>query len=146
MLRSMTIAVTLVVTSCMAAEAASDEYKEVADAAYCAGVIQRSIEITKRLPALTDPIVYRANEQLLARLVGLVQGALRQKHIAPRTVNRLTANGQSDEQLCDDVTWKCWTEALDRDAQNMDAGANERMQENCMRPAETVCRRVEACF
>jgi hypothetical protein len=144
MLRSMIIAITLVVASCMVA--ASDEYKEAADAAYCSGVIQRSIEITKRLPSLADPIFYRPNEQLLARLIGVVQGAIKQKRIAPRAISRFTAIGQSDEQLCDDVTWKCWTEAIDRSEQNMDAGANERMQESCIRPAETVCKRVEACF
>jgi hypothetical protein len=144
--QSRTIAVTLLVGGCLAVNAAGDEYKEATVAAYCAGVIQRSIEITKKLPPPVSPTSYRGNEQHLAGLVAFVQGAIKQKQIAPRTVSRLMAIGQSDEQLCDDVTWKCWTEAIERNEQNMDADANDRMQEKCVRPVETVCKRVEACF
>jgi hypothetical protein len=128
-----------------ASHAAGDDHKAATDAAYCAGVIQRRIEITKKLPPPVAPILYHADEQLLAGLVAFVQTAVKQRQIAPQIVSKTTAIGQSDEQLCDDVTWKCWTEASRRNEQNMDAEANDRMQETCVRPVERVCKRVEAC-
>jgi hypothetical protein len=53
-----------------------DDYKEVTDAAYCAGVLQRNVDLTKKAFGNLD---VRSDEQHLALKVAFVQGALKQK-------------------------------------------------------------------
>ncbi len=122
--------------------AVSDEYKELTDSAYCAGVLRREIDLTK---AMGENLDVRDKEQLLARKIAFLQGALRQQKIDTEISNKFVVIGEVDAQLCWDIVKKCFTEASKRAEKNVDLDSSQRMLENCSRPAEAACTRTEAC-
>lgn len=123
--------------------AIADEYKDLADTAYCAGVIVQNIEMGKRdFGATFDS---RADQQLLDRKTAFVAEAIRQRKIAIDATNRLVAVGQADARLCWDTVKNCALEATKRADANVAVDVNERMQNNCLLPSEAVCTRIEAC-
>jgi hypothetical protein len=122
--------------------ALSDEYKDLTSAAYCAGVLSREIDLTKKMGGNPDT---RDKEQLLAQKIAFLEGALRLQKIDTSTTNKLVEIGHADAQSCWNVIEKCTIEATKRAEQNMDVDLSKRLLDNCTRSVEAVCTRTEAC-
>ena len=119
-----------------------DDYKEVTDTAYCAGALKRNAVLVKKMSGRSGTT---GDEQHLALKIAFLQGALKQNKIDIETANRLISIGEADAQLCWDTLANCSAEAARRSRQNVDLGLSKQMLENCNRPAESVCKRIEAC-
>jgi hypothetical protein len=121
----------------------ADEYKELTDAAYCAGVIVQYIDLAKRdFGAVADS---RADQQLLARKTTFIEGAIKQNKIDIETTNRFVAIGQADARLCWETLKKCVAEATQRAEKKVDIDVSINMQRNCERAGEAVCTRINTC-
>jgi hypothetical protein len=135
------LAVALVLFTSAAAKAG--DYKAAADAAYCAGAIQRTIELTKK--TFGDALDMRSDEQSYALRLAFVEGALKQGKIDRETADKLLAIGHSDAQFCWDTAAKCSREWAKRDEQNMERERSQAMMETCERPAQSACKRTKGC-
>jgi hypothetical protein len=123
--------------------AQADDYTRITDAAYCVGVVARNVDLSKK--EFGSALI--GDEQLLARYLAVRDGAIRQNKIDMETANKLTLVGHQDAQICWDNTKQCMAEAAKRAAEpSADLDKNARIDTNCHRKTEAVCKRLEACY
>lgn len=122
----------------------ADDYKDATDAAYCVGVYQSEIEITKEVYskiAIDDGRLHDT-EQKKFRKEAFVGGAIKQGKIDDVTASKMKSVGYADANLCVRINEKCDQEWFARSQQKIEAGLNENQQKNCKVQAEAVCERA----
>jgi|GEM_PF-6302147 len=116
----------------------ADDYKEAADAAYCVGVISRSIEYLNGVDVHDD-------EQKKIHKQALVEGATKQGKIDTITVSKLTDVGYADANLCFEKRTKCFVEAAKRKKDKVDPRLSDEQLNECKQSAELICKPTYKC-
>jgi protein tyrosine/serine phosphatase len=132
------------VAALLATPVLADDYTAITDAAYSAGVVAGNMNLSKRDFGTFSPV--QNDQQHLARLTAVVEGAIKLQKIDSETANKLTAVGQQDARLCWESSKKCMLDHFHRlEDKNYDQEKSQRIYQNCLDPAEPVCKRVAAC-
>src|SRR5262245_23539305 len=86
--------ISALVLAATASVCVAQEFKNITDAAYCSGAVRRNIDLIKK--TFGNDWDVRADEQNLARLLAIVEGAFSQRKIDIQTANKLVAVGHAD--------------------------------------------------
>ncbi len=116
----------------------ADDSKDAADAAYCVGVISRSIEYLKGVDV-------RADEQKKSWKQTLVESATKQGKIDAITVSELISVGYADASLCLEKRTKCFLEAANRKKDKVDPRLSDEQLNGCKQSAELICSPTYKC-
>jgi hypothetical protein len=116
----------------------ADDNKEAADAAYCVGVISRSIEYLKGVDVSAD-------EQKKFWKQNLVEDATKEGKIDSITVSKLISAGYADANLCLEKRTKCFLEAAKRKEDKVDPRLSGEQLNDCKQSAELICSPTYKC-
>jgi hypothetical protein len=116
----------------------ADDYKEAANAAYCVGVISRSIEYLKGVDVRND-------EQKKLQKQTFVEGATKQGKIDSITASKLISAGYADANLCLEKRTKCFVEAAKRKNDKVDPRLSDEQLKDCKQSAEQICELTYKC-
>jgi hypothetical protein len=126
----------------------ADDYKNIADAAYCVGSLRKQNEIEKKLAmGNTDyEVAMRRKAELkLSEGQTFVEGAIKQGEIVAAIASRMIDDGYADTDLCTQMNNKCTIEHIKRLQDNVDKASSEAEFDDCTRPILATCNRIRRC-
>jgi hypothetical protein len=125
----------------------ADDYKDASDAAYCLGALRGEVAILKQPQSETDKSDGQDLQDLEVRIPQLeafVKGAIKQRHIEAVTASKMQSAADGEVKYCVEHARKCF---LMRQNDKTREPTAEKYKEfdNCMKPVETFCNRLERC-
>jgi len=144
---SVIVCVWVVVASC-ASSVHADEDKAATDAAYCVGILKKSVEHWKKINDPSGQLVSAIDEavQKQSQKRALIESAIKQRKIDLVTATEMISAGFSDAKLCDEKIIKCREGYGERSERNVVDISNKAEFANCIKNAAPICaKQFNAC-